>query len=211
MIPRPSSPFCHHQSPPRFLSSLSHCCSFQHIVSDPTSNSSKLTASVVGTPHARNWSSETGPPEAQGSLSSLPRDLGKSLHLQGSLFPHLCNRNNIDLLYELRSTDERAGRPSAKQQHADPFPAPPLPRLLRASHEGSDRANTSRPQHPLDMPPEAANHYPLCKCKCNGAKRLGQELPPLLAFIFSSFSLSSARVYLSRLVLRPRFYFPLML
>ena len=146
-----------------------------------------------------------------GSLSSLLHDLGKSLHLQESLFPHICNRN-IDLLYKLRSAEERAGHPSARRQHADSFPAPPLPRLLSAAHEGGDRANTSSPERAPGVPPEAANHCPLCKCKCNGGTRLGQELPPFLAFIlFSSFSPSSGHIYLSHLMLRPRFFFPLVL
>ena len=123
----------------------------------------------------------------------------------------ICGTNDIDLLYELRSAGERAGHPSARQQHADSPAAPPLPRLLRASHGAGDRANTSSPEHALDVPPEDANQYLLCKCKCNVRNGLGQELAPLLVFIFSSFSPSSAHIYLSPLGLRPRFSFPFVL
>lgn len=52
-----------------------------------------------------------GPPRDVGSRPSLLHDLGKSLPLQESLFPNLRNRNNTDLLYELRSADKRAGTP----------------------------------------------------------------------------------------------------
>lgn len=68
------------------------------------------------------------------------------------------------------------------------------------------RVNISSPEHALEVPPEAPNHHRLCKCRCSGGRRLGLELPPLLAFIFSSFFPSLAHIYFSHLVLRPKIF-----
>lgn len=57
---------------------------------------------------------------------SLQHDLGKALHLQ--VLVSLCNRNNTDLPYEWRSTDERPGHPSVSSTRT--LCAPPLPKLL---------------------------------------------------------------------------------